>query len=76
MNLQALFVKILLFQVKEWKILNKQKTREKLQTSHRTPGGSPGTADAKRTPLNPPTYISRYYNIDPTEGRYYVLKYV
>ena len=40
-------------------------------------------ADAKRTPLIPRTYISRYcnaffgiINIDPTEGSYYVRKYV
>ena len=26
--------------------------------------------------LNPSTYIYRYYNIDPTEGSYYVQKYV
>ena len=30
----------------------------------------------KGPPLNPRTYISRYSNIDPTKGRWYVRKYV
>ena len=30
----------------------------------------------KAPPVNPQTYISLYYNIDLTEGRYYVQKYV
>ena len=30
----------------------------------------------KAPPLNPRTYIYQYYNIDPTEGSYYVQKYL
>ena len=30
----------------------------------------------KAPPLNPQTYIYRYYNIDQTEGSYYFRKYV